>query len=140
MTSMKRNVVRKAVYLLALGLSLIPGSTLADSESRVMQGKFRLTSKARWETADLPPGSYSFVVEDQGPFAVIRVSNEKHVVAAFICHEHPGARLSGQDFLTLERDGTEAVIRSLNVPELGVVFKFGFPKTTPVHSGERNLP
>lgn len=140
MTSMKRNVVRKAVYLMALGLSLIPGSALADSESRVMQGKFQLTSEARWETAVLPPGSYSFVVEDDGPFAIIRVRNEKHVVAAFICHEHPGARLSGQDFLTLERDGTETVIRSLDVPELGVVFKFGFPKTTPAHSGERTLP
>ncbi len=140
MTSMKKNVISKAIYLAALGLSLFPGRAVADTASGVMQGKFQLTSEARWETAVLPPGSYSFVVDADGPFAIIRVSNEKRVVAAFICHEHPGASSSGQDFLTLERDGAETVIRSLDLPELGVVFNFTNSKTTPLHSGERTLP
>ena len=140
MTSMKSNVVRRAVYLLALGLSLIPGCALADSESRGMQVKFQLTSEARWETAVLPAGNYSFVVEDEGPYAIIRVSNEKHVVAAFICREHPRTSISGQDFLTLERDGVETVIRSLDLPELGVAFSFVDPKAAPVRFREHPLP
>ena len=140
MSSMKKNAVRKAIYVLTLGLSLFPGHAMADSESQVMQGKFQLTSEARWETAVLPPGSYSFVVEDQGAFAILRVRDERRVVAAFICHEHPGASVSEKDFLTLERDGTEAVIRSLDLPELGVVLNFSNPKTISVRSGEHTLP
>jgi hypothetical protein len=140
MTSMKINVVRRAVYMLALGLSLVPASAVADTEPRVMQGKFQLTSETRLETAVLPPGSYSLSVEDLGPYAIMRVSNEKHVVAAFICHEHPGTSISRQDFLTVERNGAESVIRSLDLRELGVVISFSNSKATPVRSADRTLP
>jgi hypothetical protein len=140
MNSIRKHALRKSIYLLALGLSLMPGTALAQSSSTKMEGKFVLSSEARCGTAVLIPGNYSFALNTDGPFAVVRISRSKHVVAAFISPAKMRKITSDQDVLNLVRMGGGPYVQSLDLPDLGLEFKFPVPKSTAVTKEASTLP
>ncbi|HEV2350047.1 MAG TPA: hypothetical protein VG028_09415 [Terriglobia bacterium] len=140
MNSLRKHALRKSIYLLALGLSLIPGAAVAQNNTTSMEGKFALTSEARCGTAILPPGSYSFSLEADGAFSVIRISSGKHVVTSFISPPQVRKITLDQDVLTLVRRGGGPYVRSLDLPELGVEFKFPVPKSAATLMESPTLP
>lgn len=140
MNSLRKHALRKSIYLLALSLSLIPGAAVAQNHSTSMEGKFTLTSEARCGTAVLLPGSYSFALEANGAFAVIKISNSKHVVAAFVSASQVREITPDQDVLELVRMGGGPYLRSLDLPELGVEFKFPVPKSATISTEASTTP
>ena len=128
MNSVRKHASRKAIYLLALGLSLIPASAAAQSKPSKLAGKFSLTSETYCANTVLAPGSYSFTLSSSGPFAVIRISKDQRLVAAFISQSQVRSITPSQDVLTLVKKGGGPYVQSLDLPELGVEFKFPVPK------------
>lgn len=140
MNSLRKHSLRKSIYLLALGLSLIPGSAVAQNNAPKMEGKFALTSEARCGNTVLAPGSYSFSLDSDGAFAVIRISSNKHVVAAFISPTQVRKIAPDQDVLNLVRISGGPYVRSLDLPELGMEFKFPVPKSEMISTEAPNHP
>jgi hypothetical protein len=140
MNSIRKHAFRKSIYLLALGLSLIPGSVAAQTTPSKMDGKFALTSEARCGSELLLPGSYTFSLETDGPFAVIRISKSNHVVAAFISQTQVRKVTPSQDILKLVRAGGGPYVQSLDLPDRGIEFKFPVPKSATMSTEVSALP
>jgi len=140
MNPIRKHALRKSIYLLALGLSMIPGSAVAQTTPSRMDGKFALTSEARCGSEVLLPGSYTFSLEADGPFSVIRISKSKHVVAAFISQTQVRKITPSQDVLNLVRTGGGPYLQSLELPALGVEFKFPAPKSAAMSTEVSALP
>ncbi|HLY62154.1 MAG TPA: hypothetical protein VKV95_15540 [Terriglobia bacterium] len=129
MNSLRKHALRKSIYLLALGLSLIPGAAMAQTTPSNVEGKFTLTTEARCGTTILPAGNYWFSLDGDGPFAVIKISNRKRVVTSFITQGKPRDITTDDSVLNLVRMGGGPYVRSLDLPELGLEFKFPVPKS-----------
>ena len=140
MNSIRKHAVGKSFYLLALGLSMTPGSAVAQTTPSRMDGKFALTSEARCGSETLLPGSYVFSLETDGPFSVIRISKSKHVVAAFISQTQVRKITPSQDVLNLVRTSGGPYLQSLDLPALGIEFKFPIPKPVAMSTEVSVLP
>lgn len=140
MNSLRKHAIRKSIYLLALGLSLIPGAAMTQTTPSYMEGKFTLTTEARCGTTVLPQGSYSISLDGDGPFAVITISNNKHVVATFITLGKPKDITTDDNVLNLVRMGGGPYFQSLDVPEFGLEFSFPVPKSAMTSMEVPTLP
>jgi len=143
MTLIRKYSLRRTIYLLAFGLSLISARASAQSVSQGISGQFVLSTEARWSTTVLTPGSYWFSldgVNTDHSYAVITIGSGKRVVGAFISHGHFMESSSGHNYLTMARSGDTTVVRSLELPELGVVFSFPLPKPMPLIAAQTASP
>jgi hypothetical protein len=140
MKSIRKHALRKSIYLVALCWSLIPGAAVAQTGPTIVDGKFALTTEARCGTTVLPPGNYGISLEGTGPFAVIRIFDNNHVVAAFLTQPQAREFTPDVNVLTLVRTGGGPYLRSLDLPKLGVEFKFPFPKSTAALTEGSKLP
>ena len=127
MTSNGKFSLRSTILFLALGLTLVPGRAAAQENSTIAEGKFTLSSEVRWETAVISPGDYSLSVESLNtntPFSIISISDGKRTIASFISLGHPRESVSGSGALNLDVSGGMPMVRSLDLPEVGMVFNF----------------
>lgn len=151
MTSNGKISLRSTIFFLALGLTLVPGRAAAQDVLPMAEGKFTLSSEVRWEKAVLSPGNYSLSVDSVSsstPFAIITISDDKRIVATFMSIGRRKETVSGSGALNLILSGDMPMVRSLDLPEVGVVFNFPVPKSavllaegsvTPKH-GSRSIP
>ena len=151
MTSNGKFSLRSTILFLALGLTLVPGRAAAQESSPILEGSFTLSSEVRWETTVLSPGSYSLSVgsvSPSTPFAIITISDGRRTVASFMSIGRRKETVPGSGALNLVPSGDMPVVRSLDLPEVGVVFNFPVPKSAvllaegsvmPKH-GSRSIP
>ena len=132
MTSNGKFSLRSTILFLALGLTLIPSRAAAQEGSPIAEGKFTLSSEVRWATATLSPGKYSLSVDSVNsstPFAIISISDGKRTVASFMSIGHPRESASSSGALNLDVSRGMPMVRSLDLPEVGMVFNFPVPKS-----------
>ncbi|MHB8655300.1 MAG: hypothetical protein ACYDA9_15625 [Terriglobia bacterium] len=151
MTSNGKLSLRSTIFFLALGLTLVPGRAAAQEGSPMAEGKFTLSSEVRWATTVLPAGMYSLSVDpvnSSTPFAIITISDGKRIVASFMSIGHWKETVPGSGVLNLVHSGDMPMVRSLDLPEVGVVYNFPVPKSArllaegsamPKH-GSRSIP
>jgi hypothetical protein len=133
-TTMKGNIpVFAGVLLLAACLFGSPASAQSD-----FQGKFTLSHETQWGQAVLPAGDYvlGFIHDGPFPMLVIRDAKSDRVVA----YESIDVRESsakGQTALLVGRRGTQRVVYSLRIAELGETYVYERPvhQSTPAQSG-----
>lgn len=135
MTLIRKSSFGRMFYILALGLSMVPGRAAAQMNAPNMEGNFTLSSPVLWESTVLQPGSYWISLDSlssSSPFSIVKISNGKRMVAAFIGLAHSDDGTSMKNVLTVERTGRTAVVRSLELPEFGAVFYYRAPKSAPL--------
>jgi len=143
MTLIRKYSLRRTLYLVALGLSLFSARASAQSASPSITGEFVLSTEVRWSTTVLTPGSYWFSLDginNDHSLAIITIGSGKRVVGSFISRGRLKESSSGPNFLTMERSGGTETVRSLELPELGVVFHYPVPKSTPLVAAESAMP
>jgi hypothetical protein len=123
MTSSKK-LSRIQVLLLSLISSL--AFPVHAGATAVVAGKFTLSSAVKWGSVILPPGEYTFAVEDSvspPPVTIFAADGTgKGIVLPAFVSDIKGAH-SGK--MTLEvRDG-QTVVTALYVERLGIVLHYG---------------
>jgi hypothetical protein len=106
-----------------LGLVLLAVCFNAGHASaQTFQGKFTLPFEARWGQATLPAGAYSFRLEGVCATCQLHISRENYNVAMIVAVGRKDS-FSGHAELTVVR----GAVRTLNLPEIGVVLRYAPP-------------
>ena len=114
---------RFAVFgMLVLG-ALMTGVNAEPARAQALEGEFTLTSTTRWGSATLPPGNYSFTLDQVEPGSLIKVSRGARTVAFILAGGYDDAT-SGRSAMYLE-NGT---VRKLRLPYIGRTLKYGISK------------
>jgi len=114
------NWIRTSSLLRFLGLALLATCFNAgNANAQAVQGKFTLTFAARWGQVILPAGDYSFSMDSVGKPCPITLYRGRNGVAVILAQSQD-RKDSGRAELTVVR-GT---VRSLSLPEMGVIFQY----------------
>jgi hypothetical protein len=118
------NNIRISTLLRFLGLVLLAVCFNAGHASAQMfQGKFTLPFEAHWGQATLPAGEYTFRVDGGCATCTLRLVRDNRTVAMIMAWGQD-EKYSGPTNLTVVR----GKVRSLSIPEIGVVFYYGSPQ------------
>jgi|SRR5271157_156150 len=114
------NSIRISTLLRFLGLVLLAVCFhTGHANAQVFQGEFKLPFEARWGQATLPPGDYSFTLNNVNAICTLQLYRGNRVVALILAQVLT-AKDSARAELTFER-GT---VRSLSLPSIGVVLEY----------------
>ena len=96
---------------------LVPGAANAQN---VFSGKFHLKNEVRWGLTVLQPGDYTVTVPTVAsvPLATITSAEGKNVLMVSTLFR--GEVKHGESSLQIVTNGTQRVVHSLNLPQLGV--------------------
>ncbi len=118
----------KSVRIVLLAVLAI-GLSAAVASARDYEGKFTLPFEARWGSAVLPAGDYTFNVDpDVSPYILVLRHNLKDVAfipAAFVVSRGDDP---GSSALIAVRSGGKYRIRILRLKEAGAIFGYNVPK------------
>jgi len=114
--------------LSSLALALL-GPCLAQAQG--LTGEFTLPMEARWGTATLQPGIYSFRIQ-HAPQGVLELYSG-HKTVAFIYAQAADEKKSGRNTLTVVQDKYAATIREMSLPVAGMVLFYA--PSSPKHGG-----
>jgi len=117
-TNQSYKMVRNLVLALA-GALIFTG--LASAQTA--QGKFTLPFQAQWGMATLPPGDYSFKLDEAQSAGELVLWRGKKPVA-LIHSQSYSLESAGQSALTVVRSDSGNVVRDLSLPEIGVVLHY----------------
>lgn len=112
------------VALCTLALCFSAGLGKAQS----YQGKFTLPFEARWGSAVLPAGDYTFTVPSatRAPFFLyLRGGGKTAIIHALVADPQ---EVSDHSRLTVVNTGGSQVIRTLEAGEVGLTFVYAVPK------------
>ncbi len=114
--------VRNSV-LMKLALLVLFSVCQANAQFTVFEGKFTLQQETRWGQAVLPAGDYLVSLPTAGAdiVATVRDARSKRTVA-WVALPSRGDINAGSSALLVATRGTQQVIYSFRVAELGVVF------------------
>jgi hypothetical protein len=114
------NGIRGSSLIRFSGLALLAACFVAGhANAQVFQGKFTLPFQARWGQATLVAGDYSFKLENmRGTYTLYLYRGRNG--AGMILAECYDKSSSGHAELTVEQGS----VRSLNLPELGIVLQY----------------
>jgi len=113
--------LRSGLFVLLLALSLA-GTANAQTAFR---GTFQLHDTVKWGQAVLTPGDYTITVRStQTPTQAV-VRSEDGKTAVIVIAGTFGDSKPGKSALFLTRAGSQWVVRSLNLPQLGVSLVYG---------------
>ena len=115
---MKTNHKFTVLRLLVLGL-LVAGFSAKPASGQSFQGKFTLTSAARWGQATLPAGDYSFTLNHAYAGNTITVICGTRPVA-LIAPRVISNTTSGRSEMLLENGN----VRKLSLPQIGMTFEY----------------
>jgi len=128
---MKSRIVRhttKATLFAAMLLTACLCGSAANAQSAVINGKFTLQHETRWGQAMLPAGDYQLTIDDnQGFETLVLCDARSHRQIAI---EFAGVRegsSKGASALLIGRQGTQRVVYSLTIAELGETFVYKRP-------------
>ncbi len=123
---MKLNITRNATRLTLFAAALLATALFAGSANAQSQfkGKFTLQHETRWGQAVLPAGQYTLTFDSKMPnMLVIRDAKSLHGVAyepANIRQDSTG----GESALLITIRGSQQIVHSLRIAELGQVFVY----------------
>jgi len=114
------------ILLLAV---LAAGLSASLARAQEYEGKFTLPFAARWGTAVLPAGDYSFRVDASVEPCIVSVSQGPRG-AALIMAESGASKgeMAGSSALIAVRSAGGYRIRALRLAEAGVVLEYSLPK------------
>lgn len=130
---MESRIVRhatKATLFAALLLAACLFGSPANAQSN-FQGKFTLQHETRWGQAVLPPGDYQLTIADnnQGAKMLVLFDATNHrQIAVELAGIREGSS-KGASALLIGRQGTQRVVHSLRIAELGETFVYERPST-----------
>ena len=118
----------KSVRILLLAV-LAAGLSASLASAQDYEGKFTLPFEARWGTAVLPAGDYSFRINTNNYSCIALVSQGGRGVA-FIMPDTAASRgeVAGSSALIAVRSAGSYRIRALQLAEAGVVLEYSPPK------------
>jgi hypothetical protein len=109
-----------AVLAAALSASL--------ASAQEYQGKFTLPFEARWGSAVLPAGDYTFRVNASEAPCMVSVSQGQQIVALILTSSTTRGEVAGSSALIAVRIAGSSHIRALQLAEVGVVLEYSPPK------------
>jgi hypothetical protein len=124
---MKANLIRVAVAV-AVGLVAICASASSALAQSAFNGRFTLPEAARWQSASLPAGDYTFVLKSSVVPAQVTVTSadgRSAIVTTIVSDKRTS---DGQSYLLIERRGGTQCIREMHLADLGITFSYGAPK------------
>ena len=122
---MKLNITRNATRLTLFAAALLATTLFAGSaNAQSFKGKFTLTHETRWGQAVLPAGNYILTFDNHiSDMLVVRDAKSLYGVAyepANIRQDSTG----GESALLIAVRGSQQVVHSLRIAELGQVFVY----------------
>jgi len=107
----------------AVLFSIVAGAVAANAQA-TLHSKFQLASETRWGKAVLPAGEYSLTIDStQQPVRlIIQAQNGKTAAMAFAESNVDAA--PGGSYLFITGSGADRVVRSLNLPQLGLLLVY----------------
>jgi len=120
---MKKHGMIAVVGMAVLAVALT-GSELKAAANPAFQGNFTLSSAASWGMANLPAGNYSFTVDTDYAGSVVTILQGTRTVARVQAVGLNTIRSGDAEILIVE-----GAVRAMNVPEVGVSFHYGVPKS-----------
>ena len=124
---MKSNRNRRFLINLALVAVAVCFSTVGGNAQDVYKGKFTLPFEARWGPAVLPAGDYTFTIPSLASPYVIYVRGEEKSAIVIAATADSRVVTSDHTQLNFANIGDEHLIRTFEVPQLGLVFVYGVP-------------
>jgi hypothetical protein len=106
--------IRNLVVLFVVGLAAV-----AVNAQNALQGKFQLNSPARWGQAVLPAGEYTFFIESMEKPVRVMIHSVDGKTAAIAQARSSDDPAPGGSYLFITATGTDRVVRSMNLPQLG---------------------
>jgi hypothetical protein len=117
------NLVKVMLFaVLAAGLS----AGLASAQD--VHGKFALPFEARWGTAVLPPGDYTFGVSSTSGTHIVAIRQGNRGVALVVSGRDASGEISGPSALVATRTDGEYRISALRLAEVGLTLEYTAPK------------
>jgi len=117
----------KSVRILLLAvLAAALSASLASAQE--YQGKFTLPFEARWGSAVLPAGDYTFRVNASEAPCMVSVSQGQQIVALILTSSTTRGEVAGSSALIAVRIAGSSHIRALQLAEVGVVLEYSPPK------------
>ena len=124
---MKSTRSLKSVRILLLAV-LAAGLSASLASAQEYQGKFTLPFEARWGSAVLPAGDYTFRVNAGEAPCMVSVSQERQIVALILTSSTTRGEVAGSSALIAVRGAGSYHIRALQLAEAGVVLEYSPPK------------
>jgi hypothetical protein len=122
-TNIKRNTIRVALVAAALLATGFFGS--AAKAQAGIQGKFTLPQETRWGRAVLPAGDYMLIfVHDSLPTRLVIRDGKNSRNVAIESIDIREDSTTGESALLIGARGTQRVVHSLRIAELGEVFVY----------------
>ena len=106
--------VAKVMILAVLAPGL--GTGMAQAQN-VVRGKFTLPFEARWGTATLPPGDYTFELNVASQPFMVAVRDGDHPIVLAMANSFERGKTSGSSVLTTERSGWKYRVSGLYLAE-----------------------
>jgi hypothetical protein len=138
------NVQKKIATLFAFALAatvLSVGSGFAQMNTTNARGTFTLPFEARWGTASLPAGNYTFEEGNTNTGQrIIEVRGEsKGSPRAFVLVQtHTPNAYDNSSELVCIRKGSTGIVRSLMLKGLGEILYFAIPKNVQMYAHNGN--
>jgi hypothetical protein len=119
-TKMQRTTFKTALTAL-LAACLLASS--ANAQLSALEGKFSLPHEAHWGTAVLPAGDYLLSIRTTGSPTILTIQDAKTGRwVAMVAPQFRRTTTARETALLISARGSQRVIHSFRVAELGVVF------------------
>ena len=110
------------------------------AKAQVMAGKFTLPFEARWGVATLPPGDYTFSLDNPGTASRLVLFRGRKGVAQILNQSYDTTAPTGRSRLTVIRNSAGNTVRDLRLPELGMILHYAPHQAKPKGAaGEREI-
>jgi len=123
---MKGNIQRHAFQITVIAAALLAACLLAgiaNAQSSALEGKFTLPYAAHWGQAVLPAGDYLLSITTTGSPALVIIRDARSgQQVAVVAPQTREVSTAGDSALLIATRGTQQVIYSFRVAELGVIF------------------
>ena len=119
--------VVRSFATLALTLCFIAQPASAQP---AFEGKFSLAHETQWGPVTLMPGDYSFTLSSQSANGIVVVRDDESgnpagIILTGSCENQVS---SANSDLVLARSGGKTVVRSMELKEIGMTFRYAMPK------------
>ncbi|HEX7361550.1 MAG TPA: hypothetical protein VF283_13755 [Bryobacteraceae bacterium] len=110
-------------------LIMVAGSLGTQAAAQDLAGSFTLSSQVHWQTAILPPGTYTFTMDRSGPLGQLAISQGTKTVAFVVLQGSSDASTHDKSLMQI----VDYRVRSLHLAPLGATYFF------PGHKNEREF-
>ncbi len=113
-----------------LTLALLAGCLTANlaSAKEAYNGRFTLPMEARWGNIVLPPGDYSFTLDDATNTGIVSIRGRNGYLGVILNQGTRDLQSSARTELIVVRSGENYTIRALRLADLSTAYEYTVPK------------